>query len=660
MGSVASPSKSPDKPPSQEATNSDSLMTKSEGDGSVFGAADGSAEHGASLIIARSSRHLSFRVRFILAGVSLVFSLVAFCMVAVKPGEQPINLIAVVSASLASLVCLFESLALFRGKEGSGSVFDPLPLLGLAACCAGAFTAVFGAAGSSITPLLVAAPGLAAATVLLGKGFAILGSRSSRRDESYLYTKEIVALKDIKAGQSLTLKTGDLAVADCRILKGCLALDERNLSPLPTFRVREEEEIVYAGSEVLAGSADVVALTSHADACLTQVQSLIGPMLQEAESGLEREDSKASRWSAMAILFLSLAAGIFWNERSPGYVNALLAIGSVALFGAVCQVSALLYGLRRGLVRRWISRGYLLTGASSCKELAQISSVECDPSRSGNESMVQCVALDVLDDRLSITALCDFLSALLGRAENRFLVAAGEYCRRHCGAPSVERVVDLREYNDRGICGVVHGVELSIGSEDFLVERGIMVQPSDGSADVAGLAEGSERVILVAIGDDIVARFHIALNQSAIVPTDNSGAVWEGNVTITRSSGVARALGDTALLIRGDESDLIGQTATREMTTFNSTDGTMRRGTVVAFTPEIAPLESLLNDCRVHSRTVDRLRLLSGFGGLMVLVAAFTGLIAPVVPLVLVAFVGAMVWVSVGRGTTSDGMFPQT
>jgi len=44
----------------------------------------------------------------------------------------------------------------------------------------------------------------------------------------------------------------------------------------------------------------------------------------------------------------------------------------------------------------------------------------------------------------------------------------------------------------------------------------------------------------------------------------------------------------------------------------------------------------------------------------MVLVAAFTGLIAPVVPLVLVAFVGAMVWVSVGRGTTSDGMFPQT
>jgi len=653
MGSVASPSKSADKPTSQDPTNTDSVIAQPGVNGWTLDAASGPGESIPSLVANRSTRVASFKARFVLSGLAVALSVVAFSMVAAKPGEQPVKLIAILSASLASLVCAAESFTLIKAKADERSVFDPLPLLGLLACCAGVFTAVFGSAGVIITPLLVAAPGLATATVLLGKGVVILGSRSARNDASYLYINDIAVSKGIKVGQQIVLKAGDLATADCRIVKGCLALDERNLSPLPIFRVREEDEIVCAGSQVLAGTADVVALTNHEDACLTQVQSLISPMLQEAERGLEREDFKASRWSAMAILFLSLAAGIFWNERSPGHVSALLAVGSVALFGAVCQVSSLLYGLRRGLVRRWISRGYLLTGATSCRDLAQISSVECDPSRSGNDSMVQCVALDVLDDRLSTPALCDFLSALLGRSEDRFLVAAGEYCRRHGGAPSVERVVDLREYQDRGICGVVHGVEISIGSEDFLVERGIMVQPSDGSTDVAGVVAGAERVILVAIGDDIVARFHVALNQSAIVPSDNTSAIWNGAVTVSKSSGVARALGDTTLLIRGDESDLIGQTATREMTIFNSTEGTLRKGTMVAFTPEIAPLEHLLTECRDHSRTVDRLRLLSGFGGLMVLVSAFTGLTAPLVPLMLVAFVGGMVWITIGRGVAT-------
>ncbi len=649
MGSVVSPPKSTDQPTSQEPTNSDKLIGREGATPLKDNGAINLSDNGPSLMLARAPSAASFRSRFVLAGAAFILAGVAFSMVAARPGEQPIKLIALLSTSLAALVCICESFFLIKSTQAARSVFDPLPLLGLAGCCAGVFTAVFSSAGIAITPLLVASPGLAAATVLLGKGFSILGSRSTRSDSSYLYTQDVGSARDVKVGETISLKSGDVLTADCRIVKGCLALDERNLSPLPTFRVREEDEVVCAGSEVLAGSAEVIALTNHGDACLTQVQSLISPMLQEAEYGLEREDLKASRWSAMAILFLAVAAGIFWNERSPGYVNAMLALGTVALFGAVCQVSGLVYGLRKALVRRWISRGYLLTGSASCRELSQIESVECDPSRCGGESMVQCVALDVLDDRLSTKALCDFLSALLGRAEDRYLVAAGEYCRRNCSSPSVERVVDLREYQDRGICGVVHGVDLSVGSEDFLVERGIMVQPTDGSVDIVGVIDGAERVILVALGDEIVARFHIALNQSAIVPADNSSAIWEGGVTVCRSSGVSRALGDSTLLIRGDESNLIGQTATREMTLFNSTEGTLRRGTVVAFTPEIAPLKHLLKECRDHSRTVDRLRLMSGFGGLMVLVAAFTGLIAPVVPLVLVAFVGGLVWISIGR-----------
>ena len=132
-------------------------------------------------------------------------------------------------------------------------------------------------------------------------------------------------------------------------------------------------------------------------------------------------------------------------------MQPLLAAGIVALFASVCQVSGLVYGLRQALVRRWMSRGYLLSSASSCKELAAIRTVECDPSLSGEGSFVRGVGLELLDDRLATSALCEFVCALLGRAEDSTLSAVGDYCRRQVRAPSVERVVDLREYTGRGI-----------------------------------------------------------------------------------------------------------------------------------------------------------------------------------------------------------------
>jgi hypothetical protein len=652
MISAASSSVASGQKPSQAASTSDVLAA----DASPSAAPSDSAAPVTApvLIISKESKAPSFRMRFILAGVATLFAVLAFTAIAAKPGEQPSNLVCIICALLASVVCISEAAFIWTSKRGARSVFDPVALLGLAAICAGVFTAVFSGTVGGVTPLLAAAPGLAAATVLLGRGFFILGCRVARTDAAYLYARDPHSATPIKIDQRFSLKAGDLVENDCRIASGCLALDERNLSLISTFRVREEEEMVYAGSEVLAGSAQVVALTNHEDACLTQVQALVSPMLQDAELGLEREDQKASRWSAMAIVFLASAAGIFWNERTPGHVQALLGLGSVALFASVCQVSGLVYGLRRALVRRWMARGYLLTSASSCKELAQISSVECDASRCGHDSFVQCVALDVLDDRLSETALCDFLSAILGRSEDRLLVAAGEYCRRHSNTPSVERVLEMREYQGRGICGIVHGVELSIGSEDFLVERGIMVQPSDGTGESYSANDGVEKIVLVAIDDDIVARFHITLDQSDVVPADNSSVVWNGGVNLSRSSDVARALGDNTLLIRGNESDLIGQTATRDVTIFDSQKGALRKGTVVAFTPEIAPLEQLLTECRDHTRTVDRLRLISGFGGLMVLVAAFSGLTTPVVPLLLVMFIGGMVWLAIGSSLSSS------
>jgi cation transport ATPase len=582
----------------------------------------------------------SVRLRYITGGVFFVLAVVAFIGTAVEPGEQPSNLILVLSAACASVAVLWEGYSIISGRLPRSSPFVLLPVVGGVAISAAAFMAGLSVVPFTATPLLAAAPALAVVTLLMGNAFSLVGTQLTRRDSEYLYPRSTIRNESVRLGEIVSYKAGEVIAIDGRIERGCVAVDERRWSPVSEFRIREENEVVYAGSEVLAGAADIVALATARDASLSQLQAAITPIIEESQQSLESEDLRASRWSALVILFLSVAAGIFWQERSPGYIQALLATGTVALFGSVCGMSALLYGLRRSLVQRWVERGYLLATAESCKQLAAVASVECDPSRCGDNSLLQAVSLDVLDDRLSQAALCEFLSALLGRAEDPVLLAAGEYCRRLSKVPSVERVVDLREYLGRGICGTVHGVELSIGSEDFLVERGIMVQPSDG-----GSAGPGEQLVLVAIDDDVVARVRIARDQAGVIPTEGATR-WHNGVHVAIAPGVARTLGEDTLLVRGKESDLVGQVAAREVSLFDISDSSLRRSTVVAFTPELAPLEGLLYECRAHIRSVDRFRLLVGFGGLVVLVAAFAGATTPLVPLLVLMLVGGVVRLS--------------
>ncbi|MFN5064082.1 MAG: hypothetical protein ACK5GN_14705 [Pseudomonadota bacterium] len=616
------------------AHGADALAEKAAVASSADSAADASRSNLGAAVVTNSLP--SARLRLFGAGVLFFLSMVTVVAMAAEPGEQPSKLIAVLCASLGALVLIFEVVRALTQRSTLVSPFSILPMLGVAAICAASFVNIFSVADGALPPLLAAAPTLAAATMLLGNAWALRAAQLFRGDADILFPK-VRGQTEIRLGDLQEYKTGDVIAVDGRIQQGCLALDERHFSPVSVFRIREEEEIVFAGSQVVAGQASVIALTTLADASLSRLQSAVAPMAEAAQSSLSAEDLRASRWSALGIIFLAVAAGIFWHERSPGYAQALLAGGTVALFGSVCLLSELLYGFRRALVQRWLQRGYLLTSPHSCKQLAAIQAVECDSSRCGDGSLLKVTGLDVLDDRLSKEALCNFLCSLVGRAEDPALVAVGEYCRRNGRVPSVERVVDLREYIGRGVCGVVHGVELSIGTEDFLVERGIMVQPSDGAATAT-----NEHLVLAAIDDDVVARLRLTHDQSAVVAPECPNE-WEGGVKVAVAPGVARTLGDDTLLVRGGESDLVGQMASRDVTLFNAEDGSVRRSTVVAFTPELAPLEQLLSESRVDVRTVDRFRLMVGFGGLMVLATTFAGVVTPLVPLAVLASVGAVV-----------------
>jgi hypothetical protein len=162
-----------------------------------------------------------------------------------------------------------------------------------------------------------------------------------------------------------------------------------------------------------------------------------------------------------------------------------------------------------------------------------------------------------------------------------------------------------------------------------------MVQPSDGDAQ----ADAHESIVLVAIDDDVVARFWISSSQEHLVVEDPHTA--RNAIPYRLSSGMAQELSADSLLVRGRESDLVGQAARHDVVLFSPKEAEIRRGTVVALGPDVGGLSELMLECRSQCKLVERTRILIGFSGLVLVASVFAGFITPAVPLGLLLLVAA-------------------
>jgi cation transport ATPase len=470
---------------------------------------------------------------------------------------------------------------------------------------------------------------------------AVRGWLLAGTNRSALFPPSFAQHSVLVPGERLTLETGDVAPVDCRVQQGSVALQERYISPVTHFRIKDEAEIVFAGSTIVGGSAECVALTTSKDSCLRRLEAAIEGGLQSAEQHYRRGDENIVRLYAYAILFCSIAAAISWNERSGSPTAVISAAGLVLFTGSLGLVVDLVYSSYARLVRQWAARGYVLFSDESCRDLSNVNEVHFDPSTVDSGSLCTVRELDLLDDRISRDALCSTLLSILGRADDTALAALGDYCSQWAANLTTERVMDLREYEGWGICGSVKGIEFSIGSEGFLVERGIMVQPSDN----VGSTTAHERTMLVAIDHDVIARCVVSFGQQSLASADAVDSAWSEclGVEPRMASIESRELPEGALLVRGNESEALVRSHAVTATGLPKDSLRPPRATVLLLTNSLRELPELLTECRDSLRWARLCRGLVVATGILLVAAVFLGLVTPIVPAVLIPLVTVLV-----------------
>ena len=575
-------------------------------------------------------------IRLALGVLLLVAAALSYQMTEAGLAPERALYLTVVLAFISSVVAVYEALQILLAKDRFATSLSLFPAAGLLLINLGVFAQVIWPS-RELTWISTTSAALA------GGAYLILRACIGRANDSHELSRRVLfpgvgELPTIKQGERIALRTGMIVPADVRIETGSCAINERYLSATPRCRVKDEGEVVFAGSEILSGSAEALTLSGTEDSCLRSLERLISPNLERAGAGLFHEDAVARSATAYTLLFIAVSAAISWDERSGIAADVLSAAGLILFSAAVCQLGDLLYVARLAFVKSWARLGFVLTSADSIKELTSVSKVLFDSSRVDLGSVVGVRDLELLDDRLSRTALCSYLSSILGRSDDAALSAAADYCQVFSSQAAPERVLGLLEFDGRGIAGAIKGVEISIGSEEFLVERGILIQPTESALECAA----NERAILVAIGREVVARFWIRFGQLDI--TREEEGLWPSNVQPILSSGVSGEVSNDTLLVRGVESDVLGRSAPLQLAFFSGDRFELPLATVVALTPRLDGLKRLLKLSQRHIKLVERARILIAFGAFIAILSVFLGFFSPLVPVLVIPLVALAIF----------------
>lgn len=582
------------------------------------------------------------RRRGILVGASLVaLGIVGFALSAWESAASVQIKLTGFFAFFAGVVISFEIADLLRTSQKRYSPLNFVPSCGaLLICCAGLLSSLVPAArDEEFAATLLGGPALATGVVLILRGLlARLWSDAESLSSLVLsYPQDV---KPIAEGEMFTITPGIIVPADGRVRSGTCAVLERYLSPDTHFRVKDETDVVFAGSYVLSGEASLQALTSSYDSCLKRMEQAILPGLRWVEDSLRRDHEHIVTPMVYVLLFCFVSSGIFWDERGAAGSTILLASGSILLISLLMQLGEALYAIRSRLVRVWAQRGILINSAKAWAEIYNIRNLVFDPSRLAPSTSCHVKELNLMDDRLSEQSLCACIASIVGRAEDAALTTIGDYCQRVVGSVETDRVVDLHEYEGRGICGTVKGIEFSIGSEDFLVDRGIQMQPTDSLTEEG---EG-DRVILVAIGDDVLARFWVSFGQQEAI-SEESQQKWPKNLQGRVAAHDEREFPADTLLVRGEESDVVGRSHSPELRLLAPNTLEVPSSSLVALTSHVDLLPPLVRDCRRHVHEVLRARAWILFATFVAICLVFAGFVTPVLPLALVPVVALCVFI---------------
>ena len=256
--------------------------------------------------------------------------------------------------------------------------------------------------------------------------------------------------------------------------------------------------------QVESGQIEIQVVNSYQDSTITTFTAALNRSCAEITS------EERSLWSKLhfvniVLIFLSACGGIYWIQNGAPLWQALLVASSALSVSALLSLLLFMADWKKLAFRAMFFFGGLLRRVEAFDTFRRVESFLLDYSVKSSPGLSQVTEFELLDDRVEEEGLIGVLLTLLGGCDHAQATAITQYLRARLKTlPKLFPVEDLQIYRNLGVAGTVQQIEISVGSEEFLIERGVHLQQSELEAS----SEDGEW-LYIALETEVVAKLFV-------------------------------------------------------------------------------------------------------------------------------------------------------
>ncbi|HET7584440.1 MAG TPA: heavy metal translocating P-type ATPase [Gemmatimonadaceae bacterium] len=347
---------------------------------------------------------------------------------------------------------------------------------------------------------------------------------------------EAIPVEDVRVGDLLVIRPGDLVPVDAEVVSGTSAIDQAAITGEPAPVRAQPGTLLASGSVNLDGVLEVRATRESAESQYQIIMALVARARRERPP-IQRIADRYAIWFTPFTLVMCGVAYVI--TRDPGAVLAVLVVATPCPLILATPV-AVIAGISRAA-----DRGIIVKTGAAIEQVGRALAVVFDKTGTltlGHPTVAQLHARDGLSETelLRLAASVEQLSSHhLGQA-----IAGAAQARALPLVPPSE----FAEQAGQGVAGTVDGHRVEIGSGGYLRARGIDVPDGDRAGTVAQVAVDGRVAGEIVFADairpqaaELVTRLKAAgVREIAMVTGDHRVAAE----SVARAVGIATVRAD--------------------------------------------------------------------------------------------------------------------
>lgn len=278
--------------------------------------------------------------------------------------------------------------------------------------------------------------------------------------------QECVSLSQLKTGDRLVIRNGELIPADSKLLKGQAFIDYSFVTGEADLVEKLEGDSIYAGGRQIGGSIEIRTAKAVSQSYLTSLwnqDAFAKPVGESLDTLINRYSQRFTK----IIVAIALGAGAYWSVVDPSL--ALKAMTSVLIVACPCAL-ALAAPFTMGTALRVLGRkNIFLKNAEVIERLAKVDTVVFD--KTGTLTATGVAAVEFRGEPLNAREKL-WIHSLTRHSTHPYAV---RICEAFQSAEAPREVRSFLEIPGCGIEAGVDGREIALGSAQWLGSRGTAI-----------------------------------------------------------------------------------------------------------------------------------------------------------------------------------------